>query len=99
QRGTKGEVKHGSQRTMAPPFFCSLLDDLPALRDQRRLKPIRIRDEALQRGLEEQQHKLPVECEPQRVAEGRFNREAVQIVRRAAESPQRDGMDAQQKRA
>ena len=80
---------------MESPFFHSLVNDLPPLRDQRRLNPIGIRDEALQRRLEVQQHELRIEFERQRVAEGRFDREAVQIVRRTAESPQRDGLDSQ----
>jgi hypothetical protein len=76
---------------MTTPFGGRGIDHLPALCDECRLDAIGIGDEALQTGLEMQQDQLGVELETERVAEGRLEREAAKIVRRAAKAPEDDG--------
>ena len=65
---------------MTTPFGGRGIEHLPALCDQRRFDALGIGDQALQTGLEMQQHQLRIELETEGVAERRLDRETAEIV-------------------
>jgi hypothetical protein len=75
---------------MSTPCCGWLLERLPALGLERRLDAIGEGNELLEIGLKVQQHELAVQLETEGVAEGCFEGEAAEIVRRAVQAPELD---------